>query len=307
MKSVSVRRAAGRAATLLITLLVALTMAFVLGRLSGDPVATILGPMATPEQREALRVELGLDQPLFIQYVDYMSSVFRGDLGQSLQFYQSNLGLIFERLPYTLQLVGAAMLLAIVIGVPLGVLAATREGSAWDKIASTFALIGQSVPVFWMGMMLIILFAVQLQWLPAGQAGDFRNLILPAVTMSLYPMAQIARLSRASMGEVLLEPFIDSARARGIRSPRIVWRHGFKNAMMPVLTIVVLQAGVLLSGAVAVEYVFAWPGIGQLALQAIQFRDFPLVQAIVIFGAITFVVLNLLVDIVHTIVDPRVR
>lgn len=307
MKNPTLRRVGGRGITLLITLLVALTMAFILGRLSGDPVATILGPMASPEDRDALRTELGLDRPLLVQYFDYLGGVFRGDLGQSLQFYQSNVSLIFERLPFTLQLVGAAMLLAIAIGVPLGVLAATREGSVWDRIASTFALLGQSVPVFWMGMMLIILFAVQLAWLPAGQAGDFRNLILPALTMALYPMAQIARLTRAAMSEALVEPFVDSARARGIRSWRIVWRHAFKNAMMPVLTIVVLQAGILLSGAVAVEYVYSWPGIGQLALQAVQFRDFPLVQAIVVFGALTFVVLNLLVDIVHTVVDPRVR
>lgn len=307
MRNPHVRRALGRGLTLLITLLVALTMAFLLGRLSGDPVATILGPMASPEQREELRQQLGLNQPLIVQYFDYLGGVFTGNLGQSLQFYQSNVSLILERLPYTIQLVGAAMILAVLIGVPLGVLAATHEGSAWDRIASTFALLGQSVPVFWMGMMLIIVFAVQLGWLPAGQAGDWRNLVLPAITMALYPMAQIARLTRAAMGEALVEPFVDAARARGIRSSSIVWRHAFKNAMMPVLTITVLQAGILLSGAVAIEYVYSWPGIGQLALQAVQFRDFPLVQAIVVFGAVTFVVLNLLVDIAHTIIDPRVR
>jgi peptide/nickel transport system permease protein len=306
-RTATVRRVAVRVGALFASLLIALSMAFLLGRLSGDPTTTILGPMAPPEQREALRQELGLDRPLIVQYLDYLKSVFTGDLGSSLQFYQPNTQLIMDRLPFTLQLVGAGMALAVLVGVPLGVLAATREGTWWDRAASTVALLGQSVPVFWFGMMLVALFAVKLGWLPAGQSGTVRHLILPALTMSVYPMAHIARLTRASMSDALAEPYIDSAHARGITPRRVVWRHAFKNAMMPILTIVVLQTGILLSGAVAVEYVYSWPGLGQLALQAIQFRDFPLVQAIVIFGAITFVVLNLLVDVLHSIVDPRVR
>lgn len=306
-KIATVRRVAARVGALFASLLIALSMAFLLGRLSGDPTTTILGPMAPEEQREALRQQLGLDQPLLVQYLDYLKSVFTGDFGNSLQFYQPNTQLIFDRLPFTLQLVGAGMTLAVLVGIPLGVLAATREGTWWDRAASTVALLGQSVPVFWFGMMLVALFAVKLGWLPAGQSGTAQHLILPALTMSVYPMAHIARLTRASMSDALAEPFIDSAHARGITPRRVVWRHAFKNAMMPILTIVVLQTGILLSGAVAVEYVYSWPGLGQLALQAIQFRDFPLVQAIVIFGAITFVVLNLLVDVLHSIVDPRVR
>ncbi|MGI5200677.1 ABC transporter permease [Spirillospora sp. CA-108201] len=302
-----VRRAAARVGTLLASLFVALTMAFALGRLSGDPTANILGPTAPPEQREALRQQLGLDRPLPVQYLDYIKGVFTGDLGQSLQFYQSNTTMIFDRVPYTLQLVAGGMALAVLVGVPLGVLAATREGTWWDRAASTVALLGQSVPVFWLGMMLVVLFAVKLGWLPAGQSGTPKHLVLPALTMSLYPMAHIARLTRASMSEALGEPFIDSARARGIGRARVVWRHAFKNALMPVLTIVVLQTGILLSGAVAIEYVYSWPGLGQLALQAVQFRDFPLVQAIVVFGAVVFVCLNLIADVVHSVVDPRVR
>ncbi|MBM7085836.1 ABC transporter permease [Micromonospora humidisoli] len=307
MKASTVRRVGGRLASLFASLLIALSLAFLLGRLSGDPTATILGPMAPPEQREALRQQLGLDLPVVVQYLDYLKGVFTGDLGQSLQFYQSNTSMIADRLPYTLQLVGAGMALALLVGVPLGVLAATREGTWWDRGASTVALLGQSVPVFWFGMMLVVLFAVKLGWLPAGQSGSPRHLILPALTMSVYPMAHIARLTRASMSDALAEPYIDSARARGISTRRVVWRHAFTNAMMPILTIVVLQTGILLSGAVAVEYVYSWPGLGQLALQAIQFRDFPLVQAIVVFGALVFVLLNLLVDVLHSIVDPRVR
>jgi peptide/nickel transport system permease protein len=307
MKVSTVRRVGGRLAALFASLLIALSMAFLLGRLSGDPTATILGPMAPVEQREALRHELGLDRPLLVQYVDYLRGVFTGDLGQSLKFYQPNTTMIFDRLPFTLQLVAAGMAIAVLVGVPLGVLAATREGTWWDRGASTVALLGQSVPVFWFGMMLVVLFAVNLGWLPAGQSGTPRHLILPALTMSVYPMAHIARLTRASMSDALAEPYIDSARARGIARRRVVWRHAFKNAMMPILTIVVLQTGILLSGAVAIEYVYSWPGLGQLALQAIQFRDFPLVQAIVVFGALTFVVLNLVVDVIHSLVDPRVR
>ncbi|WP_433222131.1 ABC transporter permease [Dactylosporangium sp. CS-047395] len=303
----TIRRVAGRIGALLASLLIALTGAFLLGRLSGDPTATILGPMAPEEQRIELRHELGLDRPLLVQWLDYMKGVFTGDLGNSLQFYQPNTTMIMDRLPFTLQLVAAGMALAVLVGVPLGVLAATREGTWWDRAASTLALLGQSVPVFWFGMMLVVLFAVKLGWLPAGQSGTPAHLVLPALTMSVYPMAQIARLTRASMSDALAEPFIDSARARGILPSRVVWRHAFKNALMPILTIVVLQTGILLSGAVAVEYVYSWPGLGQLALQAIQFRDFPLVQAIVVFGALVFVVLNLLVDVIHSLVDPRVR
>ncbi|MEU7619612.1 ABC transporter permease [Micromonospora rifamycinica] len=307
MKASTVHRVGGRLASLFASLLIALSLAFLLGRLSGDPTATILGPMAPPEQREALRQQLGLDLPVAVQYLDYLKGVLTGDLGQSLQFYQSNTSMIADRLPFTLQLVGAGMALALLVGIPLGVLAATREGTWWDRAASTLALLGQSVPVFWFGMMLVVLFAVKLGWLPAGQSGSPKHLILPALTMSVYPMAHIARLTRASMSDALAEPYIDSARARGISTRRVVWRHAFTNAMMPILTIVVLQTGILLSGAVAVEYVYSWPGLGQLALQAIQFRDFPLVQAIVVFGALVFVVLNLLVDVLHSIVDPRVR
>ncbi|WFE66382.1 ABC transporter permease [Micromonospora sp. WMMD714] len=307
MKASTVRRVGGRLASLFASLLIALSLAFLLGRLSGDPTATILGPMAPPEQREALRHQLGLDLPVAAQYLDYLKGVLTGDLGQSLQFYQSNTSMIADRLPFTLQLVGAGMALALLVGIPLGVLAATREGTWWDRAASTLALLGQSVPVFWFGMMLVVLFAVKLGWLPAGQSGSPKHLILPALTMSVYPMAHIARLTRASMSDALAEPYIDAARARGVSTRRVVWRHAFTNAMMPILTIVVLQTGILLSGAVAVEYVYSWPGLGQLALQAIQFRDFPLVQAIVVFGALVFVVLNLLVDVLHSIVDPRVR
>jgi peptide/nickel transport system permease protein len=291
----------------LVTLLLALTAAFALGHLSGDPVYNILGPLAEREQIDAMRTDLGLDKPITEQYVVYLGDTVRGELGDSLQYFRSNAELISSRLPQSIQLLAAAMFLAILIGVPLGTLAAVKEGTWWDRAASTVALLGQSVPVFWLGLMLILIFAVQLRLLPSGQSGGLDHLILPAITLSLLPLAHIARLTRASMAEALAEPYIDAARARGLSSRRIVGLHALRNAALPVLTVTALQTGVLLSGAVAVEYVYSWPGLGTLALEAVQFRDYTLAQAVVIVGAVAFVALNLLVDLLYVVVDPRLR
>ena len=290
-----------------VTLLVALTLAFALGRLSGNPVYNILGPFAQHSQVVAMTHQLGLDKPLLSQYGTYMSDTLRGHLGDSLQYYEPNLTLIKSRLPDSLELLAAGMVLAVIGGVALGVLAAVHEGTAWDRIASTIALLGQSVPVFWLGLMLVLIFAVQLRWFPAGQTGGISHLVLPAITLSLFPLAQIARLTRASMAEVLHEPYIDAARARGLTRARVVGRHALKNAAIPVVTLTGIQAGTLLSGAVAVEFVFAWPGIGTAAINAVQFHDYTLIQALVILGAVAFIVVNFIVDIVCAVVDPRVR
>ena len=290
-----------------VTLLLALTFAFILGRASGDPVVSILGPFATPEQITALRQELGLDRPLVVQYLDYIGSTLRADLGESLQYFRPNLELVWSRLPYSIVLMVAGMAIAVLVGLPLGILAAVREGTFWDRLASSVALIGQSMPIFWLGLLLVLVFALRLDILPAGQTGSWKNLVLPALTLSLYPMAHIARLTRASMAEVLHEPYIQAARARGLRGRRIVYSHALRNAAPPILNITALQAGALLSGAVAVEYVFSWPGLGLLAIDAVNFRDFTLVQAIVAVGAITFVVINLAVDLLHGVIDPRIR
>lgn len=291
----------------LVTLLLALTIAFALGHLSGDPVYNILGPLAQREQITEMRHELGLDKPFVEQYAAYLGDTVRGDLGDSLQFFRSNAELIGSRLPQSIELLAVALALAILIGVPLGMLAAVKEGTWWDRAASTVALLGQSVPVFWLGLMLILIFAVRLNLLPSGQSGGLDHLVLPAITLSLLPLAYIARLTRASMAEVLAEPYIDAARARGLSSRRIVGLHALRNAVLPVLTVTAMQAGALLSGAVAVEYVYSWPGLGTLALGAVQFRDFPLVQAVVVVGAIAFVVINLLVDLLYVVIDPRMR
>ena len=291
----------------LVTFVLALTLAFLLSRLSGDPTVNILGPFAQPEDFAELRARLGLDDPLPVQFLDYLTSAFTADFGASLQYGQENTSLILERLPNTLILLAVAMTLAIAIGVPLGVLAAVKEGSAWDRLASTTALVGQSVPVFWLGLMLILVFAVNLGLLPAGQAGGPEHVVLPAVTLALFPLAQIARLTRATMAEVLREPYIDAARARGLAARRIIGLHALRNASLPVVTITALQAGLLLSGAIAVEYIYNYSGFGLLAIQAVEFRDFTLVQAVVVFGVLVFVLLNLLVDVLYAVIDPRIR
>lgn len=291
----------------LLTLLLAVTIAFLLGRAAGDPVRQMLGEMATEEQVAAARAELGFDRPLPVQFGTYLADLARGDLGESLRYNRSNWELILSRLPASLQLAGAAVVLGTVFGIPLGILAAIRENTIWDRISVSLALIGQSMPLFWLGMMFVLLFAVRLDWLPSGQAGTWRHLVLPAATLAMFPLARIARLTRSSMSEVLENNYIASARARGLSEWRVIIGHALRNASLPVLTLIGLQAGALLSSAVTVEFVFAWPGLGTLATQAVQFRDFGLVQAIVIVGAVTFVAINLLVDVIYGVIDPRIR
>lgn len=289
------------------TLLIAVSAAFFLARLTGDPVREILGDVASEEQVAVLSARLGLDRPILVQYLSFLGDLVTGDLGTSLRYGVGNLDLILGWMPASVELAVAAMVIAVLVGVPLGVWAALREGRLADRIASVVALTGQSIPLFWLGLMLILLFAVTLGWLPAGQAGGFDSLILPAVTLSTLPMAQIARLTRSSMSEVLGEPFMSAIQARGVARWRAVGVHALRNAALPVITIIGLQTGTLLSGAITVEFVFAWPGLGTLATQAVQMRDFSLIQALVIFGAVVFVVVNFIVDLLYGILDPRIR
>lgn len=298
---------AGKLAWGAVTFWLALSGAFLLTRAAGDPVVSILGPFATPDQVKTLRHQLGLDRPILTQYLDYLSHASRLQFGKSLQYFTPNADLIQARLGNSLKLMGLGMTIAVIVGLSLGIVAALREGSAWDRLASALALIGQSVPIFWLGLILVLVFAVHWRWLPAGQGGGFSHLVLPAITLSLFPMAQIARLTRASLAEVLHEPYVVAARARGLTRGRIVMRHALRNASPPILTVTALQAGALLSGAVAVEYVFSWPGLGLLSIDAVGFRDFTLVQALVVVGALSFIVVNLATDLVHGLIDPRVR
>ncbi len=291
----------------LVTLLLAVSLAFVLARTTGDPARNILGEFATEEQVEAKRVELGLKDPLAEQFITYIGDLVTGDLGTSFRYSRTNWSLIVSRFPASIQLTVAAVSIAMLIGIPLGIVAALKENTVWDRLSVAVALVGQSVPAFWLGLMFILLFAVNLGWFPAGHSGSLRHLVLPAVTLSFFPIARVARLTRSSLTEVLEEEYITSARARGLRENTVIMTHALRNAALPVITIIGLQAGALLSGAVTVEFVFAWPGLGSLAIQAVQFRDFSLVQAIVVVGAATFVVINLAVDILYGIVDPRIR
>lgn len=294
-------------AAALITMVLAVTIAFFLARVAGDPVRNILGTFATDEQVAAKRAELGLDRSLLEQYVSYVGGLLRGDLGTSLRYNRSNWEVISSRFPASIQLTLAAVVIANLIGLPLGVLAALKENTIWDRFSVTVSLLGQSVPLFWIGLVLILVFSVNLGWFPAGQSGTWRHLVLPAVTLSFFPMARIARITRSSLSEVLDEGYVTAARARGLRESTVIVSHALRNAALPVITIIGLQAGTLLSAAVTVEFVFAWPGLGTLAVQSVSFRDFPLVQALVVVGALTFVVINLVVDLLYGLIDPRIR
>ena len=231
----------------------------------------------------------------------------RGDFGTSLRQQQPTFTLIGQRLPATLQLASSAMAIALLLGLPLGVLAAIRRGSVWDNALMLFGLLGQSMPVFWLGLLLIMIFAVGLGWFPVAGADTPRHLILPAITLGLFSTAYIARMARSSMLEVLGRDFVRTARAKGLPSRNVVIRHALRNALIPLVTVIGLQFGALLGGAVITETIFAWPGVGRLTIQAIQTKDLPLVQACVVLLASIFVLVNLAVDLLYTYLDPRIR
>ncbi|OZM83285.1 ABC transporter permease [Pseudonocardia sp. MH-G8] len=305
---------AGIARTLLTRLLGAIgvlvaaaTVAFLLVRLSGDPVALLLPPDATAEQEATLRASLGLDRPLLVQYLDYLWGLPRLDFGTSLFYDRPVADVLLERIPATLQLAAAAAVIAVVIAVPAGIYAALRRGRAGDTGVMAAVLVGQSTPAFWTGILLVLVFAVQWQVLPASGYGSLEHLVLPAVTLAIYSVAVIARLLRSSLIEVLGSDHIRTARAKGLSTPTIVVSHALRHAALPVITVVGLEVGSLLGGAILTEQVFSWPGIGRLTVEAIGNRDFPLVQAAILFFAATFVVVNLIVDASYAILDPRVR
>ncbi len=291
----------------LVTLFLAATLAFFIAKLSGDPTIQMLGLSATPDQVTELKSQLGFDRPIFVQYVDFIGDICRGDLGTSLFSGDKNLDTIFSRVWASIQLAVLAVALGAFIGIPVGVFAASREGRLGDRVASILSIVGQSVPVFWLGLVLVLIFSVNLGWLPAGFKGDWQNLVLPVATLATIPIARIARLTRSAMTNSLEEQYITASRARGLSSRRILFVHGLKNASLPVVTLIGLQIGTLLSGAITVETVFAWPGIGSLATQAVTNRDIPLVQALVVFGAVAFVIINTCVDLFYGVLDPRVR
>ena len=292
--------------TALVTLGV-VTLAFVALRLSGDPAATMLPGDASVDELRDLRHALGLDRPLHVQYVVFLGGAVRGDFGDSFRHQQPAFGLVLERLPATLELAFAALLLAVAVALPLGIVAAIYRGRAVDMLAMGFAVVGQATPYFWMGIMLILVVSVELGWLPTSGRGGWPHLILPAVTLGTHFAASLARLTRTSMLEVLGQNFVTTARAKGLGEPRVVLAHALKNAAVPVVTLIGLQFGTLLGGAVVTETIFAWPGIGRLVVEAIFNRDFPIVQGVVLVVSLAFVIVNLLVDVVYVLIDPRIR
>ena len=280
---------------------------FLIHLVPGDPVEVMLGESARPADREALRVSLGLDQPLLTQFGQYLGNVMQLDFGTSLHSKRPIVDILAERLPATLELAIAALFVAIVIAFPLGVIAAVRKDSGWDHGAMAVSLLGVSIPNFLMGPLLILFFAVGLGWFPVSGREGFSSLILPAITLGTAMAAILSRMVRATLLEVLDEDYIRTARAKGLSPRIIIWRHALRNALLPVITLLGLQLGALLAGAVITEAVFSWPGIGQLIIEAIQGRDYPVVQACVLLISLTYVLVNTLTDLAYGRFDPRVR
>ena len=273
----------------------------------GDPAQAMLGEGASPEDVAQLRARLGLDRPLLVQYGSFLQGLVRGDLGVSLRNDQPVLQQILERMPATAELAFASMAVAVLIAVPLGIIAAVWRGTFVDYSAMTLSLVGISVPNFWLGPLLAIVFAVELGWLPVGGRGTPAHLVLPAVTLGAALAAILARMTRASLLEELREPYVLAARAKGVSRIRAILRHAFRNSLIPIVTILGLQFGVVLTGAVITETIFAWPGIGRLLIQSISFRDYPTVQGCVLLIAVTYVGVNLLTDLTYGFLDPRIR
>ena len=275
--------------------------------MTGDPALAMAGDQWTPEQIDQFRRDMGFDRPWIVQYGEFLWRAVQGDFGVSLRQRQPTFTLIMERMPATLELTFAALVISVVVALPIGIISAARRNSVEDNASMLFALIGQSVPVFWLGLMLILVFGVQLRLLPVAGRGGWEHLILPAVSLATFSLARNARIIRSSMLEVLGQDYVRTARAKGLVERTVLYRHALKNALIPVVTLIGLEFGTLLGGAVITETIFAWPGVGRLTVQAIFARDLPLVQTSVTILATVFVLLNLAVDLIYTYLDPRIK
>jgi peptide/nickel transport system permease protein/oligopeptide transport system permease protein len=293
----------------LLTLFVIATVIFLMLRIiPGDPAQIFAGETATQEDVERVRRQLNLDKPISQQYVMYISDLLKGDLGTSMRSNTPVLEEIAARLPSTISLAVLAMIIATLIGVPAGVIAALKRYSIFDTIASIGTLVGVAMPVYWLGLMLIVVFAVKLNWLPAAGSQDgIRSMILPAVTLAAFSMALITRMTRASVMDVVSQEYITTARAKGQKEKIIIFRHVMRNALIPVITVVGLQFGNLLGGSILTETIFAWPGIGRLLTQSLLSRDYPIVQGIILVFAALFILVNLIVDLLYAYIDPRIK
>ncbi len=281
-------------------------LVFALVFMSGNPAALLLPPDASHQEIAAFSKAMGFDQPFWWQFLRFAGHLLTGDFGRSWRFQEPALPLVLSRLPATLELALAAALLSLAIALPVGVIAAVRKDTRLDGVSMVAALLGQSVPGFWLGLMLILIFAVELRWLPTSGRNGLQYLVLPAVSLGVALAGRNARLVRSCMLEVLNEDYIRTARAKGLPEWRVILKHALKNALLPILTIMGLEFGSLLGGTIITETVFAWPGIGLLAVQAISGRDYPVVQAVVIVGSLSFVLINLAVDLLYTKLDPRI-
>jgi peptide/nickel transport system permease protein len=314
---------------------VSIIVFFMVRAIPGDPAQILLGQTATQEQVQAMRAQMGLDKPVPVQYVLFLRDAFTGDLGESIVTGRPVTVELMARLPATLELTAFAMFVAVLVGVPVGVISAVKQYSILDKITSVLALTGISMPIFWLAMILVVIFTVNLQLLPfpgrlssettitaitglvlvdslltfnfAGFWDGLKHLILPAVALGTIPMAVVTRMTRSSMLEVMNEDYVRTARAKGVVPWRVVFKHALRNAMLPTVTVIGLQVGLLMGGAIITERIFAWPGVGQIAYDSINRRDYAMIQGVVLYGALFFVLVNLLVDILYAVLDPRVR
>ncbi|MGH2374093.1 MAG: ABC transporter permease [bacterium] len=301
---------ARRLAQMLVVVLMVSVASFGLLFLSGDPTELLLGSGAdvmTQQQIEEFRHARGFDRPWLFQYLTFLAGAVRGDFGDSLRHHRPASEVVWERVPATVQLGVIALVLSVILGVPLGVISATRRGTLLDAGAMVLSLLGQSVPSFWLGIVLIMIFGVYLRVLPISGRGTWQHLILPAVTLAAFPLARNARLTRSSVLEVLHQEYVRTARAKGVPEVGVIYRHALRNALIPVVTVIGLQLGFLLGGSVIVETIFAWPGVGRAIVQAIGNKDFPVVQAGVTLLAVAFVAVNLFVDLLYAILNPRIR
>lgn len=283
------------------------TIVFMLMHASGDPAALIVPPEAGEAAINEVRRAYGLDQPIYVQYWRFLTRVTQGDFGMSFRHNQPALTLVLERVPATIELTAVALVLAIAIAIPSGIVAATHKNTVVDGVSTGLAVLGQSMPIFWLGTMLIIILSVQLQLLPPGGRSGIQTLIMPGITLGAYSAALVTRLTQSAMVDVLAQDYIRTATAKGLAERVILGRHALKNAAIPIVTVIGMQMGILLGGAVITETVFSYPGMGRLAIQAIGNRDFPVVQAFVFLTAIFIVVMNLLVDLLYVYLDPRIK
>ncbi|HEV2072411.1 MAG TPA: ABC transporter permease [Thermomicrobiales bacterium] len=297
----------GRLASGLIVIFLALTAVFFMLRLSGDPVL-LFAPMDTSRTNlEEIRERMGFNEPLAVQYATFMGDAIQGDFGESTRERRPAIEIVLERLPATLQLGGLALVISLSVGIPLGILSATHHGSGWDKVARLIAVLGQAIPGFWLGVLLMLLFAVQLNWLPTSGRGGVQHIILPAITLSALSTARYARLTRSTMLDVLGQDYMRTAKAKGLSNGTVLWRHALKNASISLITMTGLEIGRLIEGAVVIEQVFAWPGMGRVTVQALLNRDFAVVMAAVVLFAAMYTLANLVADLAYGWADPQVK